>query len=155
MPVRRLNDLLTVCGEALTQYLLSNGLGSSSDFWIYLTPSGSVGAGLRHQTLDDKLLGFAAEPAKHRVTDNRWAHLVLTYDGSNARTYIDGQLDKSILLPSGKGITKAPWQIGRKGNGHKQYGFKGKLDDLIIWNRALEEVEVLGLWTALIGLNAQ
>ncbi|MEN8167539.1 MAG: hypothetical protein ABFR65_08700 [Pseudomonadota bacterium] len=31
----------------------------------------------------------------------------------------------------------------------RRYGFKEKIDDLILWNRALKEVELLGLWAAL------
>jgi hypothetical protein len=131
------------------EYLLSTGDRSRAGLWLYLTPAGGVGAGLTHIDPDGSPLRVAAEPSRHRVIDDQWIHLVLTYDGRIVRTYVDGQEDKLTNLPGGKGISNGPINIGRKGNGQWQYGFKGKLDDLIIWNRALKEVEVLGLWASM------
>jgi hypothetical protein len=63
-----------------------------------------------------------------------------------ARTYVEGRPDKTVSAPGGIGRSDGPLNIGRCGTGAWQYGFTGLIDDLMIWNRALTEVEVLGLW---------
>jgi len=72
---------------------------------------------------------------------------VLIYDGRQVRVYIDGKEDKVIFVPGGLRLSDTRLNIGRMGNGKWHYGFTGKLDDLIVCNRSLTEVEVLGLWS--------
>jgi hypothetical protein len=79
-------------------------------------------------------------------------HVVFTYDGEVARTFVDGMPDKMILLPGGTGTSDGPLQLGRCGKGRWNYGFTGPVDDVLIWNRALTEVEVLGLCAAMKGI---
>jgi hypothetical protein len=130
--------------------LLSRGDREDSDLWLVLTPSGSVGAGFKNAT--GKTLRLSAEPSRYRVANGRWTHLVLSYDGRTVRSYIDGREDKRVYLPGVSLDSAHPIHIGRMGKGEWQYGFRGKLDALTIWNRALSEAEVRGLWVTLNGL---
>ena len=70
---------------------------------------------------------------------NNWYHVALTYDGTTARLYINGN-------PWGAGQTKN-WDltlnaayVGRKLNGLEYW--KGLIDDVRIYNRALSETEI-------------
>lgn len=129
--------------------LLTKGTASSADYWVYLTPGHTVGAGVRSAEVDGERLAMPADPALEKVAVDTWVHIVFTYDGRVARTFVDGKQDKKILLPGGIGGSDAPLHIGRRGLGRWTYGFTGTVDDVLIWNRALTEVEVLGLCTAL------
>jgi hypothetical protein len=131
------------------EYLWSLGEQARSDLVLFLAPGGGIGADLETNTLAEDSLLIPPEPAKWHVADDRWTHLVLTYDGQRVHLYIDGREDKVKSIPGGLRRSQGKLHIGRMGNGQWQYGFKGKLDDFILWNRALTEVEVLGLWTAL------
>jgi hypothetical protein len=130
-------------------HLISLGSHSHSDFVLFIAPGGGLGAELQPKNLDDAPLRIAPESAKRHVDDDRWIHLVLTYDGRRLRLYVDGREDKVKYLPGGLDLSQATLNVGRVGKGEWRYGFKGRLDDLILWNRALTEVEVRGLWATL------
>jgi hypothetical protein len=129
--------------------LLAGGTDAQIDYCLYLTSSRAVGAGVRRTDASNGRLAMPAEPARQKVAVGTWVNVVFTYDGRVARTFIDGRRDKEQLLPGGIGSFNAPLHLGRIRNGRWTYGFRGALDNLIIWNRALTEVEVLGLGTAL------
>lgn len=78
------------------------------------------------------------------LNDNNWRHVVITMDGSEARLYINGVLDDTdsyaqlIDQPPGLMI------MGRHTSGGKYY--KGLMDDVRIYNRALSAEEVQRLY---------
>ena len=124
------------------EVLLSRG---DAGLWLFLTPRGGVGG--RFRDAAGQPLRLSAEPARYRVSDRRWTHLVLSYDGQTVRTYIDGREDKRVFMPGARLDSPDPIRIGGLASSRGQNGFYGKLDGLTIWNRALSETEVLGLWT--------
>ena len=92
-------------------------------------PEGQIGkAGKAHQ---DIAAGASLEP-------NVWSHLALTYDGAKLRLYVDGTLaaTKYVLAPISQG--SGPLTIGCGGGSH----FKGRIDEVRIYNRALDGNEV-------------
>ncbi len=75
-----------------------------------------------------------------------WYHIALTYDGSGKaaglRLYINGRLHKPEVLQdnlSGTIKTNAELQIGNKDLGKP---FRGNIDDLRLYERALDDAEV-------------
>lgn len=83
---------------------------------------------------------------RSNVQDGRWRHVVVTFTPAEHRLYLDGQLETSAA-PSGSAFHDAagvPLTLGAwadDGNGF----FKGMLDDMRVYDRALssEEVEAL------------
>jgi len=77
------------------------------------------------------------------LTLNQWHHVVGTYDGNTAKIYIDGEL-KSSSNPGMHTIVHddAPLAMGTEvtGNGVQ---YNGLIDNVMIYNRALSEEEVL------------
>jgi hypothetical protein len=132
--------------DETVRQVLFKGDGLSPDFWVQLSPNGAVGAGVRHRERPDTLLELPAEPASRRMDLGRWTHLVVTYDGTVMRTYVDGRPDKAVSLPGGIGTSDGPLFLGRGRFASGGTGFRGRLDEVLIWRRALTEVEVLGLW---------
>jgi glycerophosphoryl diester phosphodiesterase len=72
---------------------------------------------------------------------NVWLHLVGVYDGAKAMIYMNGQLKDSHNLT---GIVK-PGQIGLMGDSPGSY-FKGSIDEIQIFNRALTPEEIFFLY---------
>ena len=78
------------------------------------------------------------------VVTNKWYHIVCTWDGTNLRAYLNGQLRAttpvSELLPSG---TCCSNRIGKRAFYSSIAPTDGRIDEVKIWKRALSDAEVL------------
>ncbi|MFM2266326.1 MAG: hypothetical protein RLZ77_1746, partial [Bacteroidota bacterium] len=77
-------------------------------------------------------------------------HIVFTYNGTVGKFYINGNLVSSISN-SGNITTSANLYFGKSGcspSPQMADAFKGKIDDIGIWNRALTQEEIVGLFNA-------
>jgi hypothetical protein len=75
------------------------------------------------------------------IVPNEWVHVSASWDGSAARIYVNGQKEletaqSGTLVPPG-----LPLRIGHR-NGSPHY-FNGTIDEVRIYNHALEEAEIL------------
>ncbi len=103
-----------------------------------------------HSTFRWSDLGMRLE-TKRRVKPGHWTHLAVTYDGSmlakGVRIYVNGEpwetevLFDQHLWPID---SKEPWRIGAAGG----MRFRGALDEIRIYQRALSQAEVSALSTA-------
>jgi Concanavalin A-like lectin/glucanases superfamily len=83
--------------------------------------------------------GHAGVGGGEPLSKNAWSHLALTDDGARIRIYVDGELagnQPAILLTAANG----PLTIGCLA-GYGNY-FQGRIDEVRIYNRALEPGEV-------------
>jgi hypothetical protein len=71
---------------------------------------------------------------------NTWTHVAATYDGTRIRFYVGGVLVASQAAAGSYQVNTSPLWIG----GNAVYGehFKGKLDDVRVYNRALSAAEI-------------
>jgi hypothetical protein len=91
---------------------------------------------------------YDLQDAKKKYTDGKWHFVVMSYDGLNAKMYVDNQLvsSKNNFGPSAIYYGKpGKLAIGRDGDNSALY-FKGKLDDIRIYNRALSQSEIASLY---------
>jgi len=75
---------------------------------------------------------------------NQWEFIVMTYDGQKLTMYINGVEDNSVPLTGNIGYSSMDFYIG-KNTVFDQF-FKGKIDDVRIYNRALSSCEVKYLY---------
>jgi glucose/arabinose dehydrogenase len=102
-------------------------------------PAGTLNTG----GVDINVMGSAALPL------STWTHLAVTYDGSNARLYVNGG-QAGVLAASGDlRSTGNPLTIG--GNNVWGEWFAGQIDDLRIYNRALSAGEIATDMTTPVG----
>lgn len=66
---------------------------------------------------------------------NQWTHLAATYDGSEMRLFVNGNLDASTAHTGPIDINDMPLTVARSGFGSNY--FKGEIDDVRVYNRAL------------------
>lgn len=83
--------------------------------------------------------------------NNQWTHVVVTYDGSNAVFYINGQFDSTGSGAVGS-TNPYPLYIGWDGYDGVpgQNNFIGYIDDVRIYNRALSTDEIKRLYDSQI-----
>lgn len=77
---------------------------------------------------------------------NRWAHVAVTFDSTNLKLYVDGNLVATHVLPiPGPMAEVGGLVIGghRLGTGRN---YDGKLDEIAIWSRALSAEEITTLF---------
>ena len=85
------------------------------------------------------------------VADDKWHHLVATFDGKEKRIYVDGKLDKKIGAPA-KVIGAGQSRYGFIGIGSEAgafnagvgptWAYSGILDEFMLFHRSLSEKEV-------------
>jgi len=71
---------------------------------------------------------------------NEWAHVAITYDGSNIKWYINGSLDKTLPAAGTIGTDLRSVRVG----GEPGFGrfTNGHIDEVRIYNRALSAEEI-------------
>ena len=91
---------------------------------------------------------------KTDVADDKWHHLVATFDGKEKRIYVDGELDEKIAAPSkviGAGLPRFGFiGIGSEAAAFNaavgpNWAFNGLIDEFMLFHRALSEKEVESL----------
>lgn len=80
-------------------------------------------------------------------TTNDWIHVVMTNDGSFQKVYINGKVTDSIAQSGTLRTNPDSLYIGTRSlYGSRNQYFKGKLDEIVIWNRALSRTEVADIY---------
>jgi Concanavalin A-like lectin/glucanases superfamily len=85
------------------------------------------------------------------LTDDRWHHVVATYDGACGRIYVDGVLEASIVTGCYIFNSTAPVNIGARGGDAASaslYPHFGRLDEAFITSDILTEDQVRNLYCA-------
>jgi len=75
----------------------------------------------------------------------QWTYVVATYDGGQARLYVDGALDGSRAITMTPSNAADPWSIGRRADG---YFADGTLDEVAVYGTALTAEQVSAHWRA-------
>lgn len=81
---------------------------------------------------------------------NSWNHVVVTYDNSTVKVYINGINLGSLNYATSTTIANTTWYIGKSNPSIwacVQY-MKGKIDDLTIYNRILNDSEIATLYSS-------
>ncbi|MDD5704174.1 MAG: LamG domain-containing protein, partial [Dehalococcoidales bacterium] len=81
---------------------------------------------------------------------NTWTHVALTFDGNSTRVYINGVLTRTVTGLSGLiGVTSGPLRIGFRSNVVPSYeSFNGSIDEVEIFNRALNQTDIQEIFNA-------
>ncbi|MBW8002202.1 MAG: LamG domain-containing protein [Planctomycetes bacterium] len=146
---------------------LSAWIKSDGTYWqseiISKMPSYSPAIGYQLYTQDDEArvsLTYAignshaggGVASNTLVVDGQWHLLTSTYDGSEIRMYVDGELETWIAYSDGYESNTEPLKIGHyyypyndgRGGSHN-WALNGAIDDVRIYNRALSPEEVAQL----------
>ena len=76
---------------------------------------------------------------------NTWVHVAGTYDGTNMRIYYNGVMEGSPVAGPPGGIISNTLQVGIGAQSDATRWFKGAMDEVRIYNRALSDAEIAAL----------
>lgn len=80
---------------------------------------------------------------------DKWYHIVLTWDGTDYKVYINGNLEASGTY-SGLSTFNSIADVGNNGNpADRSEGFNGLIDELKIYNKTLTEQEIQVLYNSI------
>ena len=82
-----------------------------------------------------------------------WTHVALTFDGSSAKAYVNGELTRTVEGLSGRiSRTPGPFKIGSRSedllNRFPAIQFNGLIDEVGIYDRALSDAEIKAIFEA-------
>ena len=109
-------------------YIIYAGSNNRWQFWTGDGPNGNVSWNV--------LQGPA-------ITTYVWTHIAATFDGSDMRLYINGELVGTLAINDFGKNTAMPLRIGAgRTESNADYFFNGKIDEVRIWNIVRTEQEI-------------
>lgn len=93
-----------------------------------------------HIGADEKADKFEAWDNPETLALNQWHHLAMTYDGQDLKVYRNGRLVAETHVGRERVPGNTPLAVGRRQDGYSY--FKGHLDGVCFWKRALSAEEI-------------
>lgn len=124
-----------------TAWFIGIAGGGNCAYWVRNPPAGTTWT----------LYNGATASVTSTLATNTWSLSTITYDGTQARAYVNGAL---VSGPTNHTIiaTTGVWTIGQYPS-NPNYHHKGSIDDVGMWNRALTDGEVASLYNSGAGLE--
>ena len=79
---------------------------------------------------------------------HRWVHIVALYDKTYLRLYVDGAEVGELAFPDHIINTSVPFAIGNQSRFSTRSNFHGLIDDVIVYDRALDYLEIRNILRA-------
>ena len=126
-----------------TQYVIKKAEHHAVDgFELSLSGSGKVFARFNQDSSGN---AYRVDSSSSYPTDGQtWVHVATTYDGSNIKLYIDGQLESTQATNFQIASNDVGLGIGAEHDGSKS--MKGSIDEVRIYNQALDDAQILSLF---------
>ncbi|MCP3684817.1 MAG: hypothetical protein GY861_19285, partial [bacterium] len=80
----------------------------------------------------------------HTITESGWYHVVTSFNGTNGSLYVNGLLEDSFAVSS----DSIDYQGTNTYIGGASANFKGRIDEVQIWNRVLSQEEINASYNA-------
>jgi hypothetical protein len=116
-------------------------------YLIHVNPTSSNNPKLQFRTAwGGNTNNFLDVTSTSNVNTGSWVHFVATYDGSTMRLYVNGVLESSGSQSNGVSHSTQDFFLG--GDGGSTNYFNGLIDEVGVWDRALniDEVRALCKW---------
>ncbi len=108
---------------------------------LSLSKGGKVFVRFNQQSSGDS---FRLNSATSYSRKGSWMHVAATYDGSTIRLYVNGVLEASKAASFAINANTLAVGIGAEASGKR--GMRGRLDDVLIADRALNQTEIASLY---------
>ena len=133
-------DATTNASKAITGR--GGGTGTSATYVVWVASS----------NLKARLRGGTVTDISTSIATNTWYNVVITWDGSTAKGYLNGNFLTTIAVGTASNQTNT-FTIGATASGNSN-SFDGKISQTLVYNRALSTTEVQQNYNALKGRYA-
>jgi hypothetical protein len=114
--------------------------GKNMNYGIWLTPSGALRGGFELMGGDNRYVTSSNSPI-----DGKWHHGLVTFDGSSLKLFLDGKQISTLSTTKTPDMTgNQPLRIGANSLTIDDF-FKGDIDEVGVWSRALTTTEISDL----------
>ena len=96
-------------------------------------------------TIHQSFRGVCANGSTNYIQKNKWHSVIYTYEGNYCKVYVDCKLQDSVLASGNTFTNVADLFFGKANLAGFPYWFNGDLDEVRIYNRAINFDEVLAL----------
>ncbi len=103
---------------------------------------GNINTGVVHYSFTSNA-GWQSFDAATPVTDGDWHHVAGTYDGSDFKLYLNGEIDAQVSPGTKPDTSDNLLFIGGCDIGN--YWMSGTIDEVVLYDRALDEKEITEL----------
>jgi hypothetical protein len=111
--------------------------GKNMNYGIWLTPTGALRGGFELMGGDNRYITSSTSPV-----DGKWHHGLVTFDGSSLKLFLDGKQISTLSTTKTPDMTgNQPLRIGANSLTIDDI-FKGEIDEVGLWNRALTTSEI-------------
>lgn len=142
---------LSVWIKIPSNYSGNNGIGPiiRARFYGYILWFDSLNGSIIH-ILHHNSSSTTTTNTPSNINDNQWHQIVGSFDGTNNKLYLDGQLisTDTTTLSNLYYVSDGPVVFGRDGNNTSASTamYQGWIDDIGIWNRALTQQEITAMY---------
>lgn len=152
------NALLSVQDElTLECWVKTETRGQGNNWMINRVLQGGTATGYRLGLIDDRpCLNIPQTDWSHHLSApeplplGKWVHLAGTFDGRMMRLYVDGKEVATMERPGSIRPNDFRLHLGNYAEGHQAF-FRGLLDEVRIYRRALSATEIAARRSALAG----
>ena len=120
--------------DPYNSFALSTNAGGATNKWSFYVSNGTAGS--QSGVIDSEV-----------IVPDVWTHLVGTYDGATIKLYVNGVLKASKSKTGDVAYSTLPLRIGTSNTATGQY-FKGLIDEVAVYNRALPPEDALEHYNA-------
>ncbi len=129
---------INISSESDIKYIISS-LDSNIGYWLAYRDDGR---GLTW-ALDNDVPGWSAVSTNHILDFNIWHAVTFVYDGSTAKTYVNGNEVHSLDASGDIDLSNSVFQIGARDGTSPWHG---TIDEVAIFNRSLSEQEIQDIY---------
>jgi parallel beta-helix repeat protein len=97
------------------------------------------------RTIIQATSGTVFYSSKYYIPNDRWTHVVMTYDNSTTNTsfYINGELVESQLIPTGIASSNQYLYIGGYATNVSNYSYRGYVDEVFFTNTTWNSTKIM------------
>ena len=115
--------------------VVNHGVYKTSGYYVAIGSSGNI------RFLDKNLYGGGTLDSISTIPNDTWSHVAITYNNSSVSIYLNGSIDK-VDVKTGKLSTPLSNLLIGIYSSLSSEKFKGSIDEVRIYNRALSASEI-------------
>jgi hypothetical protein len=124
------------------------GTAQNENYEIQFSSTNTIDFLVKYNSNCTPALGWNIVSTPNNYVDASIHHLVCVIDTNLTKIFVDGVLKNTLATPNASAdiCLNSPLFFGRDYAVNQLYNFKGKLDDIAIYNRALSPIEIAQLY---------